>query len=244
MRRPALRARALTAATVPALRQLRPLVRWWWLAALTCLVVVATATWRDLGPAAPRRYLAIQRFAVVILPPGGAHTSYTASLAHWQEQEVARAIAEGQLLTSPDFVQAVMEQAQSKTAGRQRFTARAVAEALGATHDGNVVTLVAGWPTAPGAAALLTAAEETLAQEAPTVTPPADDAAAAGRLVRLETVGARGAPLLDPALVDTLRADLVARLAAALVASLCLVALAEWRWRRGQRATAPGASQL
>src|SRR5262249_36385918 len=149
------------------LRPLTSLLRWWWLVVLVLVLVAAGAVWQDLGPDAPHRYLVRQQVAIVVLPLTGAVANYDIYLARAQEERGARAIVQDGLLRSPPFAQAVAARlTQGQVHLSQRFTMRDVAQALGAAHAGNLVTLVARWQTGAGAAELVRAAAETLIAEA------------------------------------------------------------------------------
>ena len=141
--------------------------RWWWVMALVTLLIGSLALIGWLRT--PTGYIATRAIAIAALPAGtpSAQDSY---FAQQQTLATARFIVSPRFLTAPAFDRAIAH-ALASTPDRALRGASplALGRALSASHTGNVITLAANWPSAPGAEALVTAATGILASSDPAI---------------------------------------------------------------------------
>jgi hypothetical protein len=203
-------------------RAMEAVARHWWLAVGVMAVVTAGAAFADFGPGAPHTYLASESCTILALPSGADASSYAAYLAH--DDELAAARATDGLVTSPQFAAAAAARANASTG--ERFSASGVANALSATHAGNVVTLSARWGTQLGTSALLAAAAAELSAEAAAGQLATLNGPASAVQLRVKSPTTVAEALPDPATQAAARRDFLLRVVAGVGAGLLLAALA------------------
>jgi hypothetical protein len=141
--------------------------RWWWVMALVALLIGSLALIGWLRT--PTGYIATRAIAIATLPAGtpSAQDSY---FAQQQTLATARFIVSPRFLTAPAFDRAIAHAlASTPDHALREASPLALGRALSASHTGNVITLAANWPSAPGAEALVTAATGILASSDPAI---------------------------------------------------------------------------
>ncbi len=203
--------------------------RHWWLVALLVLLVAAGSLVQYVvGTGAAHRdfYIATRSLRIVVVPEG-ATTAYWGYVASRQENEIARTLVSGGLLSSAQLDEAIATRMRADHFENPP-TARDIAAALAATHDGSLVILTARGRTPAEADAIATAATETLTATTvgTMVTPRLVPPAGAGLLVQVE--GSAGQPTHDTTQNEAALWQVATRVALALVAGILLALLVGW----------------
>lgn len=142
--------------------------RWWWALVVVTLLVSGLSVirwWRT-----PPVYVATSTVSVAVLP-AGAPSSQASYLAEQRALAIARIVAAPSFLAAPAF-DAALAHALSSSApdpSLRQAPPLTLGRALLASHSGAIISLAASWASAPGAAALASAAAATLAQENPAI---------------------------------------------------------------------------
>jgi hypothetical protein len=215
--------------------------RRWWLAALLVLLVAAGSLVQYVGAGVAQRdsYIATRSLRIVIVP-SGASTAYDGYVAARQEDEIARMLTTGSLLSNGRLDDGIAVRMRSHgVRGSLSTLASTAADALSATHSGNLVTLTARGRTTAEADAVATAAVETLSSETlsspvlasflpSALIPQSDDAL----LVQAE--GTVSPPVRDATQDEAAVWRIATRIAIAFVAGVFLTLLVGWWMLRPQ----------
>ncbi len=203
--------------------------RHWWLVALLVLLVAAGSLVQyAVGTGAAHRdtYIATRSLRIVVVPEG-ASTAYSGAVASRQEDEIARTLVSDGFLSSAQLGEAIATRMRADHIEHPP-TARDIAAALSATHDGSLVILTARGRTPAEADAIAAAATETL--NATTVGAMATSelmpSAGEGLLVQVE--GSAGQPTRDTTQNEAALWQVVTRVALAVVAGVLLTLLVGW----------------
>ncbi len=200
--------------------------RHWWLVALLVLLVAAGSLVQYVvGTGAAHRdaYIATRSLRIVLVPEG-ASTAYSSYVAARQEDEIARTLVSSGLLSSAQLDEAIATRMRADHIENPP-TARDIAAALAATHDGSLVILTARGRTPAEADAIATAATETLTATTvgAMVSSRLVPSAGAGLVVQVE--GSAGQPTRDTTQSEAALWQVVMRVALALVAGILLALL-------------------
>lgn len=201
-------------------------LRHWWLAALLVVLVAAGSLAQYVvGTSGAHRdvYVATRSLRIVVLPEGAA-TAYSGSVAARQEDEIARTLVSSGLLSSTQLDEDIAARMRA-TGSAHPPTARDIAAALSATHDGSLVILTARGRTPVEAAAIATAATEALNATTVGAMVAAGQASSAGGRLLVQVEGSAGQPTRDTTQNEAALWQLVTRVALALVAGILLTLL-------------------
>lgn len=204
--------------------------RRWWLVVLLVLLVAAGSLVRYLGPGATQRdsYIATRSLRIVVVPVG-ASTAYDGYIAVRQEDEIARTLATGGLLSDARLDAAIAVRMRvDNLRGSLDAHAIASATALSASHSGNLITLTARGRTAAEADAIATAAVETLSSEALVSLLPSALVPQSSDALLVQAVGSASQPMRDTARDAAAVWQILARIAIAIVAGIILTLLMGW----------------
>lgn len=218
--------------------------RWLWITLALTLVVSVSAVIVYARPSASWRhaYIATQALRIVATP-GLASTTYDALVAHEETANIARAIAGGQLFSSPSFAEAVDQTLLAQHAVLvsrygsdvpSRVSSSEIASALSASDTGDIVTLTCRGASAAGANTLLSGAVAVLAgtDDLRTLLPPSN-ASLTPYSALVQPTSAYVAAHLDDEVVAAARQELLTRIALGVLASLAVtILLAESELRR------------
>ncbi|HEX8035643.1 MAG TPA: hypothetical protein VF510_17425 [Ktedonobacterales bacterium] len=210
--------------------------RRWWLAALLVLLVAAGSLVQHVGAGVAQRdsYIATRSLRIVVIP-SGASTAYDGYVAARQEDEIARMLTTDSLLSNGRLDDGIAVRMRSHgVRGSLSTLASTAADALSATHSGNLVTLTARGRTTAEADAVATAAVETLSSPVlasflpSALIPQSDDAL----LVQAE--GTVSPPVRDATQDEAAVWRIATRIAIAFVAGVFLTLLVGWWMLRPQ----------
>lgn len=212
--------------------------RHWWLVALLVVLVAVGSLVQYFGPGTARRdtYLATRSLRIVVVPLG-ASTAYDGYTAARQEDEIARTLATGGLLsnTTLDADIAVRMRAGG-VSGSLAALATIAAAALSATHSDNLVILTARGRTATEANAIATATVEVLSSEALAGLLPSGLVPSSGATLLAQVEGNANLPMRDTTQSAAVVWQILARMALAFVAGVFLSVLMGWRMSVRSRA--------
>lgn len=203
-------------------------LRHWWLVALLTLLVGAGsfARYEAMGAAHHDSYIATRSLRIVVVPEGDA-TAYSDYAASRQEDEIARMLASGGLLSNAQLDEAIATRMRADRIENPP-AARDIAAALSATHNGNLILLTVRGRTSAEAEALATAATETVNATTIGAMLPSIQALSAGERLLVEVEGSSGQPTRDTTQREAAVWQVVTRVALALVAGMLLTLLLGW----------------
>lgn len=199
--------------------------RRWWLVASLVLLVAAGSLIQYFGPGAAQRdsYNATRSLRIVVVPVG-ASTAYDGYVAEQQEDEIARMLTTGGVLSSGRLDDSIAARMRSHGVRGSLSTAAA----LSATHSGNLVTLTARGRTTAEADAIATAAVETLSSAALASLLPSTPVPQSGDALLVQVEGSASQPVRDATQDEAAMWQIATRIVLALVAGVFLTALLGW----------------
>ncbi|MGZ3639460.1 MAG: hypothetical protein ACXVCX_16660 [Ktedonobacterales bacterium] len=204
--------------------------RRWWLAALLVLLVAAGSLIQYFGPGAAQHdtYIATRSLRIGIVP-SGASTAYDGYVAARQEDEIARTLATGGLLSDARLDDSIAVRMRSHgVRGSLSILASTAAAALSATHSGDLVTFSAQGRTPAEANALVTAFTEVLDSTMLSNLLPSTLHPSSSETLLVQAEGSASLPLRDVTQDAAAVWQIATRIAIAFVVGVFLTVLVGW----------------